>query len=59
MARSDWAKTVYDRAPATEKERADMQYFLYWKFPHLKAMEDLRKELSLVPRVIQIEGTAF
>lgn len=45
--RSRWATIMYDRSPATEKERADVENFLNWRFPHYKAIKDLQEELGL------------
>jgi hypothetical protein len=38
----------YDKPPATDAERADVQKFLDFRFPNLRLIEELRQQLALV-----------
>jgi hypothetical protein len=38
----------YDKPPATDAARADVQKFLDYRFPNLRLIEELRQRLTLV-----------
>jgi hypothetical protein len=38
----------YDKPPATDTERADVQKFLDFRFPNLRLIEEPRQQLALV-----------
>ena len=38
----------YDKPPSTDAERADVLKFLYFRFPDLRLLEELRHRLTLI-----------
>ena len=38
----------YDKPPASDAERADVQKFLDFRFPNLRLIEELRQQLVLI-----------